>query len=52
MQVWKERPSFFIFVIAVASILGWLLLMVMGGVGMVALPLDMILACATACLLV
>lgn len=43
-EVFKIRPSFVIFVIAVASILGWLLLMVMGGVGLVALPLDMILA--------
>jgi LMBR1 domain-containing protein 1 len=48
-QVWKERPSFPIFVIAVASILGWLLLMVMGGVGLIALPLDMIMSCAAAC---
>jgi LMBR1-like membrane protein len=48
MQTWNQRPSFPIFVIAVASILGWLLLMVMGGVGIIALPLDMILACAPA----
>lgn len=47
-EVFKIRPSFVIFVIAVASILGWLLLMVMGGVGLVALPLDMILAYASA----
>lgn len=46
MQVWKKRPSFPIFVIAAASILGWLLLMVMAGVGIVALPLDMIMSCA------
>ena len=45
-QTWSQRPSFLIFVIAVASILGWLLLMVMGGVGIIALPLDMILTCA------
>lgn len=50
-QVFKVRPSFQIFIIAVASILGWLLLMVMGGVGLIALPLDMILACASALLL-
>jgi LMBR1 domain-containing protein 1 len=54
-EVFKVRPSFVIFVIAVASILGWLLLMVMGGVGLIALPLDMILAyvspqnCSAAC---
>lgn len=47
METWEQRPSFMIFVVAVASILGWLLLMVMGGVGLVALPLDMILACAS-----
>lgn len=46
METWEQRPSFMIFVVAVASILGWLLLMVMGGVGLVALPLDMITACA------
>lgn len=46
-QVFTTRPSFLIFVIAVASILGWLLLMVMGGVGLIALPLDMILAYAS-----
>jgi LMBR1 domain-containing protein 1 len=45
---YKSRPSFVIFIIAVASILGWVLLMVMGGVGLIALPLDMILACAPA----
>ena len=49
VQVWSQRPSFLIFVIAVASILGWLLLMVMGGVGIISLPLDMILACAPTC---
>jgi LMBR1 domain-containing protein 1 len=48
-QVFKVRPSFVIFVIAVASILGWLLLMVMGGVGLIALPLDMILAYVLPC---
>lgn len=50
MQTWEQRPSFMIFVVAVASILGWLLLMVMGGVGLVALPLDMIVACVPNCL--
>lgn len=47
-EVWRQRPSFLIYVIAVASILGWLLLMVMGGVGIISLPLDMILTCAPA----
>ena len=47
-QTWEQRPSFLIYVIAVASILGWILLMVMAGVGIVALPLDMILACVPA----
>lgn len=41
--VLSETPTFLVYVVAVASIIGWLLLMVMGGVGLVALPLDMIM---------
>ena len=42
---WRVRTTFLVYVIAVASILGWLLLMVFGGVGIIALPLDMIMRC-------
>jgi len=41
-ESWSVRTSFPVYVIAMGSILGWILFMVYAGVGMVALPLDLI----------
>jgi LMBR1 domain-containing protein 1 len=39
---WSTRTTFPIYCIALATIMGWLLFMVFAGVGLVALPVDMI----------
>ena len=41
-ETWTLRTSFPVYVIAITSILGWLLFMVFAGVGSIALPLDWI----------
>ena len=42
METWSVRPTFPVYVIALTSIIGWLLFMIYAAVGMVALPLDAI----------
>lgn len=46
--VFEFKAPYTIYIVAAASILGWLLFMVFGGVGLIALPIDMIMTCAPA----
>ena len=41
-EVWTIRVSFFVYVIALVTTAGWLLFMIFAGIGLVALPLDLI----------
>jgi len=41
---WSVRVTFPVYVIAISSVVGWVLFMVFAGVGFIALPLDLILA--------
>lgn len=40
--VWKTRCTFPIYVIALVTVVGWLLFMVFAGVGLIALPVDLV----------
>ena len=42
VQNWEVRVSFPVYVIALSSVVGWVLFMVFAGVGVVALPVDYI----------
>ena len=41
-QNWEVRVSFPVYVIALSSVVGWVLFMVFAGVGVIALPVDYI----------
>ncbi|KAK9825402.1 hypothetical protein WJX81_001005 [Elliptochloris bilobata] len=41
-DIWKQRCSFPIYIIAMSATVGWVLFMVFAGVGLVALPLDLV----------
>jgi LMBR1 domain-containing protein 1 len=41
-ETWKVRVSIIVYAMAVVATLGWLLFMVFGGIGLVALPIDWI----------
>ena len=41
-EVWTIRVSFFVYVIALVTTAGWLLFMIFAGIGLVALPMDLI----------
>lgn len=43
-ETWTLRPSFLVYVIALVSIVGWLLFMIYAGVGVTSLPVDSIMA--------
>ena len=42
--LWSIRASVFVFIIAIGSIGGWLLFMAFAGVGVIAMPIDLIFA--------
>lgn len=42
-ELWTLRPSFLVYVIALVSIVGWLLFMVYSGVGVISVPVDAIM---------
>lgn len=41
-DVWEVRTSFPVYIIAAASIIGWITFIMFGSFGMVALPVDLI----------
>ncbi|KAI3435533.1 hypothetical protein D9Q98_001598 [Chlorella vulgaris] len=41
-EVWKVRVSIIVYAMAVVATLGWILFLVFGGIGLVALPIDWI----------
>ena len=43
-EEWEVRTTFPVYVIAMSSIAAWFLLMVFGGVGMAAIPIDLLKA--------
>eukprot|EP00959_Pyramimonas_sp_CCMP1952_P035347 740594-Pyramimonas_sp.AAC.2 len=45
-ETWSVRTSFPVYVMALAACIGWVLFIVFAGVGVVAMPVDLILDCA------